>query len=97
MFTGSAWCISEILAWAGPVAEKAGFTGLVLACSRPGTAGPPLLRALDDAAARLLRAGQADRRMLVRVAVEVLLRAGLGGSEFTGPRRRCCRAHRAGP
>lgn len=25
MFTGSAWCIGEILAWAGPVAEKAGF------------------------------------------------------------------------
>jgi hypothetical protein len=32
MFTGSAWCISEILAWAGPVAAKAGFGGLVLVC-----------------------------------------------------------------
>ena len=24
MFTGPAWCVSEILAWAGPVAAKAG-------------------------------------------------------------------------
>jgi transposase len=39
MFTGSAWCISEILAWAGPIAAKAGFGGLVLACGRPGTGG----------------------------------------------------------
>jgi hypothetical protein len=31
MFTGSASCISEILAWEGPVAEKARFAGLVLA------------------------------------------------------------------
>jgi integrase len=45
----------------------------------------PLPSALDDAAAaRLLRAAQADRRMLVRVAVEVLLRTGLRVSEFTG-------------
>jgi site-specific recombinase XerD len=45
----------------------------------------PLPSALDDAAAaRLLRAAQAGRRMLVRVAVEVLLRTGLRVSEFTG-------------
>ena len=45
----------------------------------------PLPKALDDAAAaRLLRAAQADRRMLVRVTVEVLLRTGLRVSEFTG-------------
>jgi integrase len=45
----------------------------------------PLPRALDDAsAARLLRAAQADRRMLVRVTVEMLLRTGLRVSEFTG-------------
>ena len=44
----------------------------------------PLPRALDDAAAaRLLRAARDDRRMLVRVAVEVLLRTGLRVSEFT--------------
>jgi transposase len=36
MFTGSAWCISEILAWAGPVAAKAGFAGVVLACEPTG-------------------------------------------------------------
>jgi hypothetical protein len=30
MFRGSAWCISEILAWAGPVARKAGFAGAAL-------------------------------------------------------------------
>ncbi len=36
MFTGSAWCISEILAWAGPIAARAGFAGLVLACEPTG-------------------------------------------------------------
>jgi site-specific recombinase XerD len=45
----------------------------------------PLPKALDDAAAaRLLRAAQGDRRMLVRVTVEMLLRTGLRVSEFTG-------------
>jgi site-specific recombinase XerD len=47
----------------------------------------PLPRALDDAAAaRLLRAAQGDRRMLVRVTVEMLLRTGLRVSEYTGLR-----------
>jgi len=47
----------------------------------------PLPRALDDAAAaKLLRAAQHDRRLLVRVTVEVLLRTGLRVSEFTGLR-----------
>ena len=45
----------------------------------------PLPRALDDAtAAKLLRAAQSDRRMLVRVTVEMLLRTGLRVGEFTG-------------
>lgn len=44
----------------------------------------PLPKALDDAAtARLLRAAQADRRMLTRVVVEMLLRTGLRVGEFT--------------
>ena len=44
-----------------------------------------LPKALDDAsAARLLRAARADRRMLVRVTVEMLLRTGLRVSEYTG-------------
>lgn len=43
MFTGSAWCISEILAWAGPVARKAGFAGLVLACEPTGHRWKPLV------------------------------------------------------
>ena len=43
----------------------------------------PLPKALDDAATRLLRAAQADRRLLVRVTVEVLLRTGLRVSEYT--------------
>jgi len=43
MFTGSAWCISEILAWAGPVAAKAGFAGLVLACEPTGHRWKPLV------------------------------------------------------
>jgi site-specific recombinase XerD len=44
----------------------------------------PLPRALDDgAAARLLRAAQADPRLLVRVTVEMLLRTGPRVSEYT--------------
>jgi site-specific recombinase XerD len=44
----------------------------------------PLPKALDDAtAAKLLRAAQNDKRLLVRVTVEVLLRTGLRVSEFT--------------
>jgi site-specific recombinase XerD len=44
----------------------------------------PLPKALDDAAAaQLLRAAQDQRRMLVRVVVEVLLRTGLRVGEFT--------------
>jgi site-specific recombinase XerD len=47
----------------------------------------PLPKALDDAtAAKLLRAAQGDRRMLVRVTVEMLLRTGLRVSEYTGLR-----------
>jgi site-specific recombinase XerD len=45
----------------------------------------PLPKALDDAtAAKLLRAAQADRRLLVRVTVEMLLRTGLRVGEYTG-------------
>src|SRR4029453_14398552 len=44
----------------------------------------PLPKALDDpAAAKLLRAAQAEPRMLTRVVVEVLLRTGLRVGEFT--------------
>ena len=44
----------------------------------------PLPKALDDAAAaKLLRAAQAEPRLLVRVTIEVLLRTGLRVSEFT--------------
>lgn len=43
MFTGSAWCVSEILAWAAPVAAKAGFAGLVLACEPTGHRWKPLV------------------------------------------------------
>ena len=44
----------------------------------------PLPKALDDAAAaKLLRAAANDRRLLVRVTVEVLLRTGLRVSEYT--------------
>jgi site-specific recombinase XerD len=47
----------------------------------------PLPKALDDAAAaKLLRAAQADKRLLVRVTVEVLLRTGLRVSEYTSLR-----------
>lgn len=43
MFTGSAWCISDILAWAEPIAAKAGFGGLVLACEPTGHRWKPLV------------------------------------------------------
>jgi site-specific recombinase XerD len=44
----------------------------------------PLPKALDDTtAAKLLHAAQADRRMLVGVTVEVLLRTGLRVGEYT--------------
>jgi transposase len=43
MFAGSAWCVSEILAWAAPVAAKAGFAGLVLACEPTGHRWKPLV------------------------------------------------------
>jgi site-specific recombinase XerD len=44
----------------------------------------PLPKALDDpAAAKLLRAAQAEPRMLTRVTVEMLLRTGLRVSEYT--------------
>jgi site-specific recombinase XerD len=47
----------------------------------------PLPKALDDAAAaKLLRAAHNDRRLLVRVTVEVLLRTGLRVSEYTSLR-----------
>ena len=47
----------------------------------------PLPKALDDAsAARLLRAAQGDKRLLVRVTVEMLLRTGLRVSEYTSLR-----------
>jgi site-specific recombinase XerD len=54
---------------------------------RPAPPGSPLPKALDDAtAAKLLRPAQADRRMLVRVTVDMLLRTGLRVSEYTGLR-----------
>ena len=47
----------------------------------------PLPKGLDDpAAAKLLRAAQAQPRLLVRVTVEILLRTGLRVSEYTNLR-----------
>ncbi len=47
----------------------------------------PLPKGLDDAAAaKLLRAAHNDKRLLVRVTIEVLLRTGLRVSEFTSLR-----------
>jgi hypothetical protein len=47
----------------------------------------PLPKALDDpTAAKLLRAAQADKRMLLALTVEVLLRTGLRVGEFTALR-----------
>ena len=55
----------------------------------------PLPRALDDgAAARLLRAAQGDKRLLVRVTVEMLLRIGLrsASTPACAPTRSCTSA-----
>ena len=58
----------------------------------------PLPKALDDAtAAKLLRSAQNDKRLLVRVTVEVLLRTGLRVSEFTSLRADAVVAIGAGP
>jgi site-specific recombinase XerD len=58
----------------------------------------PLPKALDDAAAaKLLRAAQGEQRMLVRVAVEVLLRTGLRVNEFTALRADAAVLIGAGP
>lgn len=43
MFTGSAWCIDQILERAGPIAEQAGFAGLVLTCEPTGHRWKPLV------------------------------------------------------
>jgi transposase len=43
MFAGSAWCISEVLAWAEPLAKKAGFAGVALACDPAGHRWKPLI------------------------------------------------------
>jgi transposase len=74
MFRGSAWCISEILAWAGPVAAKAGFAGVVLACEPTGHRWKPLVVTA--------RAGQ-----IPAVCVQPLLvRRARGGEDFTRSR-----------
>jgi site-specific recombinase XerD len=55
----------------------------------------PLPKALDDAtAARLLRAAQNDKRLLVRVTVEMLLRTGLrvASTPRCAPMRSCTSA-----
>lgn len=49
MFTGDAWVIDQILDWAEPIAAKAGFAGVVLACEPTGHRWKPLL---DRARAR---------------------------------------------
>lgn len=43
MFNGTAWCVSEILAWAEPFARQAGFAGVVLACEPTGHRWKPLV------------------------------------------------------
>jgi transposase len=49
MFAGDAWVIDQILDWAGPIAAKAGFAGVVLGCEPTGHRWKPLL---DRARAR---------------------------------------------
>jgi transposase len=74
MFRGSAWCISEILAWAEPVAAKAGFAGLVLACEPTGHRWKPLVVTA--------RAG----KIPVVCVQPLLVRRGREGEDFTRSR-----------
>ena len=43
MFEGSPWRVDDILDWAAPLARKAGFAGIVLACEPTGYRWKPLL------------------------------------------------------
>lgn len=43
MFSGSPWVIDEILAWAIPIARRAGFAGVVVCCEPTGHRWKPLL------------------------------------------------------
>jgi len=43
MFSGSPWVIDDILAWAAAIAERAGFSGLVVACEPTGHRWKPLV------------------------------------------------------
>jgi transposase len=71
MFTGSAWCIEQVLAWAVPVAARAGFAGLVLTCGPAGHQWKP-------------RAVTSDFRWLPAVCVQPLLvRRAREGEDFT--------------
>jgi transposase len=49
MFEGTPWCVDAVLDWAEPIARKAGFAGVVLACEPTGHRWKPLL---DRARAR---------------------------------------------
>jgi hypothetical protein len=74
MFTGTAWCISAILAWAEPLAQQAGFSGVVLACEPTGHRWKPLVVTA--------RAG-----MIPAVCVQPLLvRRAREGEDFTRSR-----------
>jgi transposase len=74
MFTGSAWCIEQILEWAEPVAARAGFAGLVLACEPTGHRWKPL-------------AVTAQAHRIPAVCVQPLLvRRGREGEDFTRSR-----------
>jgi len=74
MFTGSAWCIEQVLEWAGPVAAKAGFTGLLVACEPTGHRWKPL-------------AVTAAARQVPMVCVQPLLvRRAREGEDFTRSR-----------
>ena len=74
MFTGSAWCIGQILAWAEPVAAQAGFAGLVLTCEPTGHRWKPLV-----VTAR-------SRQIPVVCVQPLLVRRGREGEDFTRSR-----------
>ena len=52
MFDGDPWVIDEILDWALPIAVDAGFAGVVVGASPPGTGGSRSLNAAVPGASR---------------------------------------------
>lgn len=52
MFDGDPWVVDSVLDWALPIAVEEGFTGVVVGCGPPATAGSPCWNAAVHVASR---------------------------------------------